>query len=74
MNLWLDAVGAVPSGDCLESDDRTPSTRRPFGSIGLWRLGGCRGSADLTGQAAGSSTGGIGFHKGVRFNLSQIIP
>jgi hypothetical protein len=31
-------------------------------------------TADLTGQAAGMSTGGVGFHKGVRFNLSQIIP
>jgi beta-lactamase regulating signal transducer with metallopeptidase domain len=31
-------------------------------------------TADLTGQAAGMSTGGIGFHKGVQFNLSRIIP
>jgi beta-lactamase regulating signal transducer with metallopeptidase domain/5-hydroxyisourate hydrolase-like protein (transthyretin family) len=31
-------------------------------------------TADLTGTAAGSSSGGVGFHKGVQFNLKAIIP
>ena len=31
-------------------------------------------TADLTGLAAGSPMGGVGFHKGVRFNLKAIIP
>lgn len=31
-------------------------------------------TANMTGQAAGVSNGGIGFHKGVQFNLKEIIP
>jgi hypothetical protein len=31
-------------------------------------------TADLTGTAAGSSSGGVGFHKGVQFNLKAIVP
>lgn len=31
-------------------------------------------TADLTGSGAGQSTAGVGFHKGVRFNLKEIIP
>ncbi len=31
-------------------------------------------TADLTGQAAGSPSGGVGFHKGVQFNLKAIFP
>jgi hypothetical protein len=31
-------------------------------------------TADLTGNAAGNPSPGIGFHKGVRFNLKALIP
>ena len=31
-------------------------------------------TANLTGLASGNSTPGVGFHKGVRFNLKAIIP
>ncbi len=31
-------------------------------------------TSDLTGIAAGSPMGGVGFHKGIRFNLKAIIP
>ena len=31
-------------------------------------------AADLTGIASGNSTPGVGFHKGVRFNLKAIVP
>jgi hypothetical protein len=31
-------------------------------------------TADLTGSASGGPSGGVGFHKGVQFNLKAIIP
>ena len=31
-------------------------------------------TANMTGLASGSSSGGVGFHKGVQFNLKEIVP
>jgi hypothetical protein len=86
----LIAAGTLPDGRPVdellmhydtESQQLVPDANAAFlfvtreGSMGLIETTDrVTRTADLTGLASGNSTPGVGFHKGVRFNLKAIIP